>query len=99
MPDQQPQRTAPMDDDYQAPTGWQNDGSYVPCTECGWVPPVERNPPPGVPIRMGGTVHYGDCPTVPRLSPSDALALRDRLAEMDRVRRRGAAEARNYVIG
>jgi hypothetical protein len=80
-------------------TGWQEDGSYVPCPECNWTPPVPRNPPPGVPVRMPGTTHHGDCPTVPRLTPEQERKLHADLAEMDRVRRRGAAEARNYVIG
>lgn len=85
--------------DSSGPTGWQPDGSYVPCPACRWEPKPERNPAPGVPIRHPGTTHYGDCPTVPRLSPEDERELRARLTEMDRVRRRGAAEAMFHVIG
>ena len=81
------------------PTGWQADGSYIPCPECGWEPPKMRHEPPGVPVRLPGTTHHGDCPTVPRFSPEQERRLRDDIAEMDRVRRRGAAEGRFYVIG
>lgn len=78
--------------------GWQPDGSYVPCSECGWEPPPPpRRPLPGrvPPEPTYSATHYGDCPTVPQIGQET----RDRLEEMDRVRRRGAAEARNYVIG
>lgn len=84
-------------------TGWQADGSYVPCKECGWEPPPPpRNPPPGValdvfPRTPGTATHHGDCPVV--ALPKDVQRkLYDDLAEMDRVRRRGAAEAANFVI-
>jgi hypothetical protein len=80
-------------------TGWQRDGSYVPCPECRWEPRVERDPPPGFPIHLPSTTHHGDCPTIPRLTRAQERDLRDRLADMDRVRRRGAAEAAHYVIG
>ena len=80
-------------------TGWQADGSYVPCPECRWAPAVERNPAPGIPVRFPGTTHHGDCPTVQIMSRAEEAELRDRLVEMDRVRRRGAAEAANYWIG
>jgi hypothetical protein len=81
-------------------TGWQPDGSYVPCPECGWTPaPEPRNSPGGEAVRMPGTTHHGDCPTVQILTPAERRALTERLIEMDRVRRRGAAEARNFVIG
>lgn len=80
-------------------TGWQQDGTYVACPKCKWEPTPERNPPPGVAVHMPGTTHHSDCPTIPRPTPEQQRALQDRLDEMDRVRRRGAAEARNYVIG
>lgn len=83
------------------PTGWQDDGTYVPCPECKWAPPAE-NPELAAfstPLHWGGTTHHGSCPVIPRLSPEDERALHDRLAEMDRVRTRGAAEAMFYVIG
>lgn len=81
-------------------TGWQDDGSYVPCPECEWAPPIERNPPPG--RRLGGqtgTYHDGDCPTVPHLSPEAQRELQAALDEISRCRRRAMASARNYVIG
>lgn len=87
-----------MNHDPHDATGWQADGSYVPCPECRWVPPVERNPPPGRPVRLG-TSHYGDCPTVPRLSPESEKRLREDLREMDRCRARAWAAAQHYVIG
>ncbi len=77
-------------------TGWQPDGSYVPCPECRWEPEPDNGP--GRAVRFPGTTHRGDCPTIPRMSREDERALHDKLDEMDRVRRRGAAEARNYVI-
>jgi hypothetical protein len=83
--------------------GWQADGSYVPCAQCLWepTPPTRRQREmPGVAIpafpRSPGTAtHHADCSTVPQIDQET----RDRLVEMDRVRRRGAAEARNFVIG
>jgi hypothetical protein len=80
-------------------TGRQPDGTYVPCPECRWEPPIERNPPPGRPVHFAGTRHYGDCPTVAMLSPAEERELQAKLDEMDRVRRRGAAEAANFVVG
>ena len=81
--------------DAEMKTGRQPDGSYVPCPECKWEPPVERRERPGRPVILPGTTHYGDCPTIPQISDE----CRERLIEMDRVRRRGAAEAWNYIIG
>lgn len=78
-------------------TGWQADGSYVPCPECEYVPQAFDGP--GIPLHIPGTIHKSTCPAVSRLSPTDERELHDRLNEMDRVRRRGAAEVRNYVIG
>lgn len=80
-------------------TGWQPDGSYTPCPECNWTPPPDDPDTPGVPIRLPGTTHKNTCSTIPRLSPEAERELHDRLIEMDRVRRRGAAEARNFWIG
>lgn len=83
--------------------GWQVDGSYVPCPSCGHVPPADDPSVPGVamhvmPRTSGTAIHKGDCPTVDL--PQDVKRkLLDDLAEMDRVRRRGAAEARNFWIG
>lgn len=80
-------------------TGWQKDGSYVPCPECHWAPRVERNPLPGVAVHMPGTTHHGDCPTVPRLTPEDEARLRADLDAIAECHRRAWAESRNYVIG
>lgn len=80
-------------------TGWQKDGSYVSCQECKWAPPVERRPRPGQPVNHTGTVHYGDCPTIPRLSPEAQRRLHAALEESARCRRRAMAAAHNYVIG
>ncbi len=79
-------------------TGRQPDGSYVPCPECKWAPKVDRNPPPGRPIHWPGTTHYGDCPTIPRLSPAEERELQAALDEMDRCRRRAMATAHTFVI-
>ena len=81
-------------------SGYQADGSYVPCPECRYVPPEDTSPSfavaiPVMPRKPGVAIHRGDCPTVPQVSRET----QDRLIEMDRVRRRGAAEARNFVIG
>ncbi len=84
--------------------GWQADGSYVPCPEC-----AEPGPQPRpedefsvaldvMPRTPGTMYHRGDCPTV-ALPPDVQRKLYDDLAEMDRVRQRGAADARNVVIG
>lgn len=78
-------------------TGWQADGSYVPCPECKWRPPTWDGP--GTPVRLAGTIHNGWCPTIPRLSPEAERELRARLKEFDDCRRRAWAHARNYVIG
>lgn len=78
-------------------TGWQPDDTYVPCPKCNYVPP--RHEGPGIPVRMGGTIHKSDCPTIPRPSPEAERALRERLREMDRCRARAWASAHNYVIG
>ncbi len=80
-------------------TGWQPDGSYVPCPECEWTPAVERNSPPGRPVHFPGTSHYGDCSTVPRLSPETQRQLQDALDDIARCRRRAWATAHTYVIG
>jgi len=72
---------------------------YVPCPECKWEPPKERHTRPGVRPVTSETWHYSDCPRVQLFTPQERWDLYDRLAEMDRVRRRGAAQARNYVIG
>lgn len=82
-----------------AETGWQANGSYVPCPECRWAPAVERNPPPGRPVQYPGTSHYGDCPTIPRLSPEAQRELQAALDEIARCRRRAMATAHTYVIG
>lgn len=80
-------------------TGWQPDGIYVPCPECRWAPPVEHNPPPGRPVRRPGTSHYGDCPTIPRLSAEAQRELQAALDDIARCRRRAMATAHTYVIG
>ncbi len=73
---------------------------YVPCPECKWEPPVRLEPGTGIPIHnTRTTTHYSDCPKVQLFTPQERRDLYDRLAEMDRVRRRVAALARNYVIG
>jgi hypothetical protein len=78
-------------------TGWQPDGTYQPCPHCRWVPAPD--PPFGRPVRHPGTTHHSNCPAVQILTPADRRALTARLIEMDRTRRRGAAQAANYVIG
>jgi len=80
-------------------TGRQKDGTYIPCPQCNWTPPIERNPGPGYPVLSTGITHYSDCPTIPTFTPQERRELVERLAEMDRVRRRGAAEAMNFWIG
>jgi hypothetical protein len=79
-------------------TGWQDDGSYVPCPECGYTPAPDNPDMPGVAIHIPGTIHESSCPKVPNLSPEAADKLREKLKEMDRVRARGWAEARNAWI-
>ena len=83
--------------------GYQHDGSYVPCPSCAYVPPADDPDVPGVAVSVmprtpGTALHTGSCPTVD-LPPDVKRKLYADLAEMDRVRRRGAAEARNFVIG
>ena len=98
-----PAEQTPVGADEVVRVGYQTDGSYVPCPECLWepTPPTRREREmPGVAIPVfprspGTATHHGDCPKVPQIDQET----RDRLAEMDRVRRRGAAEARNFVIG
>ncbi len=81
-------------------TGWQRDGSYVPCEECHWTPYPEPEGIPGFALRnLHETGHRKDCPTVPRFTADQERDLRERLDEMDRVRSRGAAEGRNFFIG
>lgn len=84
----------------QAPsTGWQKDGTYVPCQACKWEPPTERLFPASKALHFPGTTHHGDCPTIPHLTPEAEARLREDLAEMARCRRRAWANAHNYVIG
>lgn len=47
--------------------------------------------------KYGVRCHPADCPTVAFIREMQKRILPE-LIEMDRVRRRGAAEARNYVI-
>lgn len=63
-------------------------------------PPEARPPEPpfGVAVRLGGERHRSDCPKVAWIEET-RRALLPELIEMDRVRRRGAARAMNYVIG
>lgn len=71
------------------------------CDECG-VETWESGDPyegMGVPVVLGGQRHKSTCPMVQRFSQEQIDDLMDRLAEMDRVRRRGEAEARNYWLG
>lgn len=82
-----------------AETGWQAGGSYVPCPECRWEPPVERNRRPGRAVQFPGTTHYADCPTIPRLSPEAQRRLQEQLDDIARCRRRAMASAHSYVIG
>ena len=69
--------------------GWQPDGTYVPCPECQWAPTLS------LAIQMLGTYHFSNCPTVPQVSAECHRGL----VEMARAQRRGAAEARDCVIG
>lgn len=71
------------------------------CEQCGaeTFEPGDPYDGPGFPVLMGGTRHRSNCPTVPHLSPQAEAQLRSDLAEMDKVRRRGAHEARNLMIG
>lgn len=82
--------------------GYQADGSYVPCEDCGHTPAPDRDVPgvlvPILPRTPGTTLHRGDCPRVAFL-PEVARELHDRLDEMTRRRRRAEAESRYYVIG
>lgn len=77
-------------------TGWQDDGSYVPCPDCGWKPAPHKGP--GIPVRQAGTTHNGDCPQFAWIAESER-ELAPVLEAMARARRRAAAEAANYVIG
>ena len=78
-------------------TGWQSDGSYVPCPDCKVEPRMYDGP--GTAVHMPGTVHDADCPRVPHLSPEAEAKLLADLREIDECRRRAWANARNYVIG
>lgn len=83
-------------------TGYQPDGSYIPCPDCRYQPPSEEDIPFSVPLRAGfTTLHDADCPTggIPRGTPEEERELREKLDEMDRVRRRGYASARNFILG
>jgi hypothetical protein len=82
----------------EAVTGWQKDGSYIPCPECRWEPEKPRRPMIGTPLGRFGTIHYGDCSTVPRLSREAEKELRETLDDIDRCQRDAWANARNYVI-
>ena len=83
--------------------GYQADGTYVPCAECGHVEREPDDPPFAVsmsvlPRTPGTVIHKGNCPLV-TMPPDVQRHLYEKLAEMDRVRRRGAAEAMFHVIG
>ena len=79
--------------------GWQLDGTFVPCPECGYTPAPEPRRAPGIPVRLPGGVHHSDCPAVQIMTRAEQRALTEKLIEMDRVRRRGAAQAANFWIG
>lgn len=72
---------------------------YVPCPECHYIDPGLFSDGFGVPVRLGGTSHPQNCPTIPKLSPEAEERLRRDLEEMDRCRRRAEVESRNYFIG
>lgn len=76
-------------------SGWQPDGSYVPCPKCGYEPAPHSGP--GTPVRMPGTIHHSTCPTVPDLRPSPELLAQ--LAEIRACERRAWAAAQTEVIG
>ena len=78
-----------------AETGWQTDGTYVPCPVCGWEPEPDRGP--GVLVRWPGTTHHRTCSRVPDLSPSPELLIK--LREIEDAHRRAAASVHNYFIG
>jgi len=73
-------------------TGWQVDGTYVPCKDCGYIPPPENTNLPGVAWRSDETWHFNNCPTVPQLSSESKDRLRRTLDEMDEKRREATAE-------
>ena len=77
--------------------GWQPDGSYVPCTDCGATDPPHVGP--GIPVRRAGVKHLMTCKRVPRLSPEECRKLQDDLIEIERCRRQALASAANYIIG
>lgn len=87
-------------------TGWQRDGTYVACIDCGLVPEPDRDDELAsfsvalhvMPRTPGTAIHRGDCPRV-ALPKEVQRELQETFDEMDRCRRRAEAEARFYVIG
>lgn len=69
------------------------------CPVCRYIPKRANHPDFATPIKMPGTPHKGDCPTIPRLSPEQQADLRERLKELDDARRAAWRDARNYIIG
>lgn len=78
------------------PTGWQDDGSYIPCPECKLEPVVYEGP--GVPVRQPGTIHRSTCPTVPHLSPEAQERLRAKMADIARCEREAWIKSRGAWI-
>lgn len=78
-------------------TGWQPDGSYVPCPSCDWTPAPDNRP--GVAIHWPGTTHRNDCPTIPRLSPEARAELQRKLEDIARAHRDAWRAARDMWIG
>lgn len=95
-PREEPPIVAPPACSARSETGWQPDGSYMPCPACKWEPQPDDGP--GRLVRFPGTTHSGDCPTIPRLSREQERELQAKLREMDECRARAWVEARNYVI-
>ncbi len=84
--------------------GWREDGSYVPCPQCGWTPPPENDDgAPGqaisvMPKRPGVVGHRGRCPVVD-LPPKAKQRIQEQIDESDRARRRAWEGAHDHVIG
>jgi hypothetical protein len=71
-------------------SGWQPDGSYIPCPECGAAPVTEHEAGADVPA----VTHRIDCSRLPGPTADGAATRRADAEAVDRVRRAGEAEAR-----
>lgn len=68
------------------------------CPECKATPAPHRGP--GVPVRMPGTLHRSDCPTVAwmKSTPESRARLQEKLDAITECERRAWREARDIVI-